>query len=54
MSDLAIESTHCHYEIYSTSLWVCNLPWMKKVQRPKRYVVCYAMDENNSLNNDEE
>ena len=46
LTDLAVENSYCEYDIYISSPWVCNIPWMKKQPRRKLYVLCYDLSED--------
>ena len=48
LTDLAVENSYCEYDIYISSPWVCNLPWMKKQPRRKLYVLCYDLSEDDA------
>ena len=49
LSDIAIETKHCHYEIYTSAPWVCSLPWMKNTKRAECDVICYDISEDLSV-----
>ena len=54
LTDYVVETSHCQYNIYSSCSWVCNLPWMKKKERPKRFVVCYDIEEDQQQSTESE
>ncbi|CBK24866.2 uncharacterized protein [Blastocystis hominis] len=46
LTDIAIETKHCHYEIYTSAAWVCSLPWMKNTKRATCDVICYDISDD--------